>query len=38
MEGDYKSLEINYNTLLKNCSKFCEKLSLIKSSIDKFKK
>ena len=37
-EGDYKSLEINYNLLSKNCSKLCEKLSLIKSSIDKFKK
>lgn len=37
-EGDFKSLEKNYNILSKNCSKFCEKLKSIKNSIDKFKK
>ena len=36
-EGDFKSLERNYNVLSKNCSKFCDKLSSIKSSIEKFK-
>lgn len=37
-EGDFKSLEANYSILSTNCFKFCDKLNLIKSSIEKFKK
>ena len=37
-QGDFKSLGVNYITLSKNCSKLCDKLILIKNSIDKFKK